>query len=85
MTTTTDDGKWHLDKKIPLALIMTLIVQSMALVGGAVSFYARVGNLESKVADMAALPEKVARLEGKFDAVKEDTTEIKLLLRNARR
>lgn len=85
-TAPKDDGKWHLDKKVPLALIFALIMQSFILVAGGASLYTRVDQVERTVAAQGAaiapITEKVIRVDAKMDGVKDDLTEIKLSLRN---
>ena len=54
---------WHLDKRVPVAIIITMIIQ---LVG----FGVLLGNIENRVATLetastsrSTLPERIARLE----------------------
>jgi hypothetical protein len=44
------DAHWHLDKKVPLALIFTMLVQAAALVAWASSVTADIGTLTRDVA-----------------------------------
>lgn len=41
---------WHLDKKVPLSIIVALLIQTGALVGWAVQLDSRVNAMESKYA-----------------------------------
>jgi hypothetical protein len=75
-----DDYKWHLDKKVPVALIATLAVQTVAIVWWAASLSQRVDALEHNA--MAAVPrlESVIRLETKVDVINSTLQELKNLI-----
>ncbi len=74
------DTKWHLDKRVPLALIVTITCQTMyfAWWGGALA--QRVADLERNA--MAAVPrlESVIRLETKVDVINSTLQELKNLI-----
>lgn len=76
-----DDSRWQLDRRIPLALILAIVAQSFVAGGAIATLYGRVSSLEEKMAATAPLITQVARLETKFDAMKEDVGEIKSLVR----
>lgn len=66
--------------KIPLAIVVTIVLASMGLTGGAVTYIygqdsKRIERAEVKVQQNI---ERVTRLEEKFAALKEDTAEIKV-------
>lgn len=42
-------GPWHLDKKVPLALILSLIVQTAAMVWWAATLSARVDDHDRRI------------------------------------
>jgi hypothetical protein len=75
-----DDYKWHLDKKVPVALIATLAVQTVAIVWWAASLSQRVDALEHNA--VAAVPrlESVIRLETKVDVINSTLQELKNLI-----
>jgi hypothetical protein len=77
---TDDDYKWHLDKKVPVALIVTIAFQTTAIVWWAASVSQRVDALERNA--MAAIPrlESVIRLETKVDFVSATLQELKALI-----
>lgn len=79
------DAKWHLDKKIPIALIVSLFLGLMAQTTFFVSWKAtiesRVEHLEADSLARAPQAERIIRLETKLDGIKEGVTEIKNLLR----
>jgi len=74
------DREWHLDKKVPLALIVTLSLQTVAIVWWAASISARVDVLEQRVVAAAPQAERIIRLEAKLDNVVDKIAEIKGLV-----
>ena len=40
------EGAWHINKSIPVAVIFTMIVQTVAIVWGAAKLESRVENIE---------------------------------------
>ncbi len=58
-----EDNNWHLDKKVPIALIFTILIQTGVvgvIIGQTLS---RVQALESKVEKAESVSERLARLE----------------------
>lgn len=51
-----DERQWHLDRKVPLALIVTIIAQTMIAAWAASNIWTRVGELEHKVEIAAPRP-----------------------------
>ena len=74
------DRQWHLDKKVPLALIMTIIGQTVVTAWGASNLWTRVGELERQVQIAAPQFERVIRLETKVDGITGSLSEIKALI-----
>lgn len=65
----SDKENWHLDKRVPVAIVFTLVVQ---LVGFAFMY----GRLESRVAHIedqqrvvTLVPERLARLEALLERI----------------
>ena len=54
---------WHLDRRVPLALIVTLLLQTAGMVWWAANLSARVVELERKQAKMEARGDRITRLE----------------------
>jgi hypothetical protein len=75
-----DDGQWHLDKKVPLALILAILLQTAAAVWWASSIGERVNQLERQSAMTAPQAERIVRLETKVDAIFSSLTELKQLI-----
>jgi hypothetical protein len=76
----TDDRQWHLDKKVPLALIMTIIGQTVVAAWGASNLWTRVGELERQMQIAAPQFERIIRLETKVDGITGSLSEIKALI-----
>ena len=74
------DRQWHLDKKVPLALIMTIIGQTVVAAWGASNLWTRVGELERQMQLAAPQFERIIRLETKVDGITGSLSEIKALI-----
>jgi hypothetical protein len=75
-----DDRQWHLDKKVPLALIMTIIGQTVVAAWGASNLWTRVGELERQMQIAAPQFERIIRVETKVDGITGSLSEIKALI-----
>jgi hypothetical protein len=78
-----DDKHWHLDKRVPLALIFAILVQTGAALWWAAGVNARVEQLERQVIGSAPHVERIVRLETKMDAIFAQLAEIKLIVQRA--
>ena len=82
MTETNDtEQRWQIDKRIPLALILTVSVQTVAVgiwIGGINS---RVSTLESVSSRYIESGDKLIRLDEKMNSVQQQQGEIKEELR----
>jgi hypothetical protein len=74
------DLQWHLDKKVPLALIITIICQTIVAAWGASNLWTRVGELERQMQIAAPQFERIIRLETKVDGITGGLSEIKALI-----
>lgn len=74
------DSKWHFDKRIPIALIFALGVQTATIVWWAATVSARIERLEEKAASAAPQSDRLTRVEVQLEVVKDGVTEIKRLL-----
>jgi hypothetical protein len=75
-----EDRQWHLDKKVPLALIMTIVGQTIVAAWGASNLWTRVGELERQMQVAAPQFERIIRVETKVDAITGSLSEIKALI-----
>lgn len=81
---TTGDGKWHLDKRVPVALIVTLIGQMIVGIAWMSALGERVNTLERtesiRAASAPVNADRLTRVEVKIEAVQEGISEIKRLV-----
>jgi hypothetical protein len=80
-----DDTRWHLDKRVPLALLFAILVQTGAALWWAAGVNARVEQLERQVISAAPNVERIVRLETKMDAIFSQLAEIKLIVQRVGR
>jgi hypothetical protein len=81
MTDTTQGGRWQVDRKIPLALIIMIFLQTAGAFWWASSLTARVETLEKQMAAAAPQRDRLTRVEVRLDNVVDGIGEIKALLR----
>jgi hypothetical protein len=74
------EREWHLDRKVPLALIITIVGQTIFAAWAASNIWTRVGELEHKVEAAAPQAERIIRLETKVDGITGSLAEIKTLV-----
>lgn len=75
------DASWHLDRKVPIALILAILVQTVGIGWWGASTNARLNALEEKATLAASQPERLARVETKLESVQDGIAEIKSILR----
>lgn len=76
---------WHLDRKVPVALIVALAAQTVAMVWWAATLSIRVDQLEQKAVASAPQAERIIRLESKVDVIADKITEIRAAIVNPQR
>jgi hypothetical protein len=74
------DNQWHLDRKVPLALILTIVGQTVVAAWGASNLWTRVGELERQMQTAAPQFERIIRVETKVDGISGSLAEIKALI-----
>jgi hypothetical protein len=78
------DGGWHVERGIPLALIITIIsggaIHTAAFAWAASNLWTRVGALERQTQIAAPQLERIIRVETKVDAINGNLAEIKALI-----
>ena len=75
------DTSWHLDRKVPIALILTLIMQTGGIVWWGATMSARINALEEKAVVAGPQGDRLTRLEVKVETVQDGIAEIKSILR----
>lgn len=81
MTGSPQREPWHLDRRVPVALIVTLVIQTGAVVWWASNIDKRVEQLEDQVATRALVNERLARMEAQIGGIRENTARIESWLR----
>ncbi len=76
-----DDKHWHLDRRVPIALIITIIMQTIGIVWWATSLSARVETLEHRFAELGTYQARIVRLEEKQNAVYQRLDRIEAIQR----
>lgn len=77
----TASSGWSIDRKVPLAVVMTLLVQTGGVVWWASSTNARLANVESKVETIFPQGDRLTRVEVKVESALDGIAEIKAILR----
>lgn len=76
-----DETRWHLDRRVPLALILTIVIQTAGLVWWASSLSERVNSLE-RTRDMTApQADRLTRVEVKVESIQQGVERIERLIR----
>jgi hypothetical protein len=79
-----DETKWYLDKRVPLALILTIVIQTAGLVWWASNLTERVNSLERTREATAPQADRLTRVEVRLESVQSGIDEIKRLIRRER-
>lgn len=80
----SEDREWHLDKKVPIALIFSIVVQTGVIVWWGARLDARVGNLEkgdegriSQISQLTNIAVDIAALKERAQSTNNDISDIK--------
>ena len=76
---------WHLDKRVPILLILTIFAQIAGFIWYASKLDSRVSYLEEQVHARSSVNERLARMEERIDGLRENTARIERLIRNMAR
>lgn len=72
---------WQIDRKIPLALVITLLIQTGGVVWWASSTNQRLNSVEERMAKTAPNGDRLTRVEVKVESAIDGISEIKAILR----
>jgi hypothetical protein len=75
---------WHLDKRVPLALMVTIGLQTGGVIWWTSSLNERVSSLERNAVATAPQGDRLTRVEVKIENIQSGVNEIKALLRPQR-
>lgn len=78
------DSAWHLDKRIPIALIFAIAMQTSGIIWWGATTSERLNALERKVEFAAPQGDRLTRVEVNIEAIKDSLTEIKAVIRKPR-
>jgi hypothetical protein len=76
----TSDSGWHLDRKVPIALIIAIATQIITFIWWAAQASARLDNLEKQTIAAGSQFERLVKLETKMDNVSMTLGELKSLM-----
>lgn len=77
----TQDDSWHLDKKVPISLIVAIIMQTGGFFWWAATTSEKVSVLKDRLDMIAPQADRLTRVEVNIESIKESLTEIKQSLR----
>lgn len=80
MTEMDADARWHLDKRVPISLLVAMFFQTIGAFWWAATISERINNLEKRAESVAPQADRLTRVEVKLDVVQENLGEIKRLL-----
>ena len=76
-----EDEKWHLDRRVPLAMILAIILQTSTFIWWASSLTERVNTLERERVATAPQGDRLTRVEVKVEGVQTSLDRIERLIR----
>lgn len=74
------DSEWHLDKRVPIALLVAILVQTGAAFWWASDISERVTALERGAMAAAPQADRLTRVEVKIDALRDNLNDLKSAL-----
>jgi Tfp pilus assembly protein PilO len=75
------DANWHVDRKVPVAVIIMLALQTGGFIWWGAKADERLSTLERKVEFAAPQADRLTRVEVNIEAIKDSLSEIKSRLR----
>ena len=74
--------RWEIDRHVPIALIVTILVQGAGIVWWAASISDRVAHIERHVERTSGQADRLTRVETKVDGIVDTLGEIKTAVQN---
>lgn len=62
-----DSTDWHLDKRVPVAIILALLIQTAGMIWSAATLWGRVEALERRFQEQGDVVSRMTRIETKLD------------------
>ena len=69
---------WHLDRKVPLALIFAILVQTATAFWWASGINAAMTSAQRDIAELRTNPDRITRLETKLEALNDTLRDLKV-------
>lgn len=76
------ESNWHLDKKVPIALIVTIVLQTVGIVWFAAGLFYRVDALEKHQLAASPQADRLTRVEVKIENVERGVNRIESVLQS---
>jgi hypothetical protein len=76
------EREWHLDKKVPIAMIVTITLQTVGVIWFAAGLFHRVESLERESMARGTQADRITRLEVRLETVQDGILEIKRILQS---
>jgi hypothetical protein len=67
----TQDRHWHLDRRVPLAMILAIGLQTSGVIWWGSSLNERVNQLEQRAVVMAPQSDRITRMEVKLENIEK--------------
>lgn len=71
------DTKWHLDRRVPVSIIVTICLQTAGVFWWAASANERLNSLEQKMLIIAPQADRLTRVEVNIETIKDSLKDIK--------
>lgn len=78
------DESWHVDRKIPVAVLLAFVVQTSGIVWWGATASERLSAVERRVEFAAPQADRLTRLEVNVEAIKDSLNEIKATIRSSK-
>lgn len=78
-----DDNQWHLDKKVPISLIMAIVMQTGGFAWWGAAQSEKVAVLKERLDAIAPQADRLTRVEVNIETIKDSLADIKSLIRRS--
>lgn len=78
------DANWHIDRKVPVAVVLALMVQTGGFIWWGAKADARLDAVERKIELSSPQGDRLTRVEVNIETIKDSLTEIKAVIRKPR-
>lgn len=73
-------SSWHVDKRVPIALMITIGIQTAGIVWWASDISARVGYVERQISTTAPQADRLTRVEVRVESIQEGVNRIERMI-----